>query len=136
MAQHAKTGVRRLVPLTDNLRAWLLPHRKREGKVIGYVNLSNQFEKVAKKLRVEWKRNFLRHSFISHRVAVVKNLPQVAMEAGNSVGVIQRDYLKVVTEERGKEWFSIFPSRPDNFVPLPTPVPAATTAVSVQAGLR
>jgi integrase len=132
-AQHAKTGVRRLVPLTDNLRAWLLPHRKREGKVIGYVNLSNQFDKVAKRLQVEWKRNFLRHSFISYRVAVEKNLPQVAMEAGNSVGVIQRDYLKVVTEERGKEWFSIFPSTPDNLVALPTPEAAAPADRVVQA---
>ena len=124
MAQHAKTGVRRLVPLSDNLRAWLVPHRKREGKVIGYVNLSNPFEKVAKKLGVEWKRNFLRHSFISYRVAVVKNLAEVAMHAGNSVSVIQRDYLKVVTEERGQEWFSISPSTPDNLVALPTPEPA------------
>lgn len=131
MAQHAKTGVRRLVPLTENLRAWLLPHRKREGKVIGYVNLSNQFEKVAKKLKVQWKRNFLRHSFISYRVAVIKNLPQVAIEAGNSVNVIQRDYLKVVTEQYGKEWFSIFPGAPENIVvmpPLETPPVAAGSA--------
>jgi integrase len=135
-AQHAKTGVRRLVPLTDNLRAWLMPHRKRDGKVIGYVNLSNQFEKVAKRLQVEWKRNFLRHSFISYRVAVVKNLPQVAMEAGNSVGVIQRDYLKVVTEERGKEWFSIFPSMPDNLVALPVPVANAAGEHAAQAATK
>lgn len=135
-AQHAKTGVRRLVPLTDNLRAWLLPHRKREGKVVAYVNLSNEFDKVAKRLRVEWKRNFLRHSFISYRVAVVKNLPQVAMEAGNSVGVIQRDYLKVVTEERGKEWFSIFPATPDNLVPLSVPVDSAAGELSAQAATK
>ena len=135
MAQHAKTGVRRLVPITDNLRAWLLPHRKREGKVIGYVNLSNQFDKVAKKLAIEWKRNFLRHSFISYRVAVVKNLPQVAMEAGNSVSVIQRDYLKVVTEERGKEWFAIFPATPCNVVALPTTDSAITADRTSQAGV-
>ena len=46
------------------------------------------------------------------------------MHAGNSVSVIQRDYLKVVTEERGQEWFSISPSTPDNLVALPTPEPA------------
>ena len=130
MAQHAKTGVRRLVPLTDNLRAWLMPHRKREGKVIGYVNLSNQFEKVAKKLKVQWKRNFLRHSFISYRVAVVKNLPQVAMEAGNSVNVIQRDYLKVVTEQCGNDWFGIFPGAPGNIVVMPPPETAPVAAGS------
>lgn len=136
MAQHAKTGVRRLVPLAENLRAWLLPHRKREGKVVGYINLSNQFDKVAKRLGVEWKRNFLRHSFISYRAAVVKNLAEVAMQAGNSVGVIQRDYLKVVTEERGTEWFSIFPSTPDNLVELPAPAPAATADPVMQTCVK
>lgn len=118
-ARSAKTGLRRLVPIADNLRAWIEPHRRRDGSVVGFKNLSNEFLKLAKKAGVEWKRNMLRHSAISYKVAAVKNLPQVALEAGNSVGIIQRDYLKVVTEERGKEWFSIFPSQPHNIVALP-----------------
>jgi hypothetical protein len=35
-----------------------------------------------------WKHNALRHSFISYRVADIQNVAQVALEAGNSPGMI------------------------------------------------
>ena len=40
--------------------------------------------------RVEWKKNGLRHSFISYRVAEIQNVNQVALECGNSPEVIPK----------------------------------------------
>jgi integrase len=38
VAAKSKTGERRLVPMHDNLKAWLLKHRKPRGKVCPYTN--------------------------------------------------------------------------------------------------
>jgi len=115
----AKTGIRRLPPIADNLREWLRFQQKTSGPVCSYKNLPNQWLKLAKRVGVEWKRNALRHSFISYRVAITKNIPQTALEAGNSVAIIQQHYLKMVTESQAKAWFSIKPSPPTNVIDLP-----------------
>ena len=110
--------MRRLIPITQNLKLWLQEYQQKEGPVVPFQNLSNQLLKLAKKANVRWKRNGLRHSFISYRVAVTKNVPQVALEAGNSVGIIQTNYLKLVTEELGKQWFAIVPPKPEHVIDL------------------
>ena len=56
-----------------------------------------------------WKHNALRHSFISYRVAQIQNVAQVALEAGNSPGMIFKHYRELVREAEGKEWFEIKP---------------------------
>jgi hypothetical protein len=62
-------------------------------------------------VRGEWKHNGLRHSFISYRVALVKNVNQVALEAGNSPQVIFSNYRELVTPQDAKAWFAITPGR-------------------------
>ena len=105
----AKCEERRLVPLTENLAAWLKPIAKASGPVCEFHNLWIVYERMAKRAGVEWKRNGLRHSFISYRVAMIKNVPQTAFEAGNSPTMIQRHYLKVVTESMAQAWFDLQP---------------------------
>jgi integrase len=111
-ADQAKTASRRIVPISDNLAAWieLLP---REGKVVGKV--APELTKLAKKLGMEWPRNALRHSYISYRLAVVKDAAKVALEAGNSPDIIFKHYRELVTEQEAKEWFAIMP--PKGWVP-------------------
>ena len=57
----------------------------------------------------KWKHNGLRHSFISYRVAVIKNVAQVALEAGNSPAMIFSNYRELVTPQDAKAWFGIVP---------------------------
>lgn len=109
IAKIAKTGIRRLAPIPDNLKAWLTKFFHHGGKVCIFSNLWLQYEKVAEASGVKWKRNALRHGFASYRVADIKDIPRTAFEAGNSPQVIQRDYLKVVSERQAKQWFSIYP---------------------------
>ena len=110
-ADQAKTRSRRLVPISDNLAAWLAPHAKGSGQVWphGHDYLYESQRAVARKAGVKWKQNALRHSFISYRMALVKDANQVALEAGNSPDIIFRNYLELVTRTQASSWFGIEP---------------------------
>jgi hypothetical protein len=43
-------------------------------------------------------------------MAVTKNAAQVALEAGNSPKMLFEHYRELVTEDEGKEWFSLTPA--------------------------
>ena len=113
----AKTAARRLVPLPDNLKAWLAPWRDRTGPVVCANDVSGALGDVAIKAGIPggWRQNALRHSFISYRVAETGDVPRTALEAGNSPKMIFRHYREVVDEESAKAWFSITP--PDGWEP-------------------
>jgi integrase len=114
---------RRTVPLSEAAKAWLAEHKKASGPISPHPR-SNKVHKLIKdsinqaRLKVNqknftWKSNALRHSFGSYRVAVIKNIPQVAYEMGNSSRMIQTHYLHVVTPEEGQRYFSILPKKLD-----------------------
>ena len=107
-ADQAKTASRRLVPISDNLRAWIEP-LKRKGKVVRTELLHREVTALARALKLDWPRNVLRHSFISYRIAIVKSADQVALEAGNSPSIIFKNYRELATEEQANEWFGILP---------------------------
>ena len=113
-ADQAKTASRRIVPISDNLAAWL-GHLSRIGKVIPNEKTPVDATALAKKLGVKWPHNGLRHSSISYRIAEIKDAAKVAMEAGNSPKIIFKHYLELVTEQHAQEWFSISP--PDGWTP-------------------
>ncbi|MGA2029407.1 MAG: site-specific integrase [Verrucomicrobiota bacterium] len=126
-AENAKTAARRLVPISDNLALWLTPYAKRFGLMnpcdekaenVGNA-LGDRFERAAARAKVIWKRNGFRHSYISYRVAVLKDVPAVALECGNSPQVIFSNYRALATDAEAKDWFSIVPpNQADNVVPL------------------
>jgi hypothetical protein len=66
-ANKARTGSRRLVPVLDNLKAWLAPRHESSGKVVPLLSgtLTQRLRLLAKTAKVKWQRNGLRHSFIS-----------------------------------------------------------------------
>ena len=116
----AKTVNRRLAPLLPCLRAWLEPFRKSKGPVLEGIHdefdLAKQFRKAAAaivdsqgKPLIKIVHNGLRHSFITYRMAVLKNAAEVSLEAGNSPKMIFEHYRELRTEAEGKEWFSIMP---------------------------
>ena len=107
-AGQAKTASRRIIPITDNLRAWIEP-LPRKGKVVRTTLLHRETTALARALKMEWPRNVLRHSFISYRIAKVKSADQVALEAGNSPSVIFKNYRELATEDQADEWFGILP---------------------------
>ena len=108
-ASQAKTAARRIVPISDNLAAWLWP-LKREGRVLSGQDAFRRLTGLAKQAQISWPHNALRHSYISYRIAVVQNAAQVALEAGNSPTIIFKHYRELVTREEADKWFSIMPT--------------------------
>jgi integrase len=107
----AKTAARRLVPLTENLKAWLAPWRHETGRIVTLSDYAGALGDIAIKAEIQggWRQNGLRHSFISYRVALTGDVNRTALEAGNSAKMIFRHYREVVDEEVSKIWFAIAP---------------------------
>jgi integrase len=108
-AGQAKTASRRIIPISDNLAAWL-SLVDREGPVVPDPKVFHHVPAWARRLDIVWPHNALRHSYISYRIAVVQSAAQVALEAGNSPTIIFRDYRELVTKDEAEKWFGIMPT--------------------------
>jgi integrase len=119
-AAKAKTASRRLVPILPALKAWLNPLRKEKGKVLAGVldefALAKQFRNAVAAISgddgeqlIKIVHNGLRHSFITYRMAILKNAAEVALEAGNSPRMIFEHYRELTTAEQATAWFSTLP---------------------------
>ena len=136
-AAKSKTASRRLVPIADNLLEWLRPYVQKNGPVTRFENMARQIvwlvedvnqarckaaqnagQSVTEIQKFEWKRNGLRHSFVSYRLALIKDVAEVALEAGNSPTMIFRHYRQLVTESEASKWFAIKPCEQNNILPI------------------
>jgi hypothetical protein len=70
---------------------------------------------------LKWKKNALRHSFISYRLADIQSAAQVALEAGNSPQIIFQHYRELVRPKDAKSWFAIMPGTDGKIVYLEAP---------------
>ena len=134
----AKTASRRTVEIPHNARAWLALYAKESGPVWPTSEEARNLWNLA---RVEagfgpffstrtavntaqagrndlrpWPDNALRHSSISYRLALTRDLPRVATEAGNSPAIVQRHYAELVKPDDAKKFFGILPTEAANVV--------------------
>jgi integrase len=120
-ASKAKTASRRIIPIVPALRAWLEPFARKHGPV--WPGKRDEFydaqRPTAQTAGIAWKRNGLRHSFASYRLAEVKNAAQVSLEMGNSAGVVFKFYRELVTPKQAEEWFGVMPVPKENVTTLP-----------------
>ena len=120
-AEQAKTAARRSIPLCKTGCELLRPLWTCSGKVAHYSQ-ENKFTEAAKNAvnqrrksvlgisdRFTWKRNALRHSFCSYRLAILRDVGKVAYEAGNSPNMIHKHYHELVTKEDAQLWFQAKP---------------------------
>ncbi len=108
------TPARRLIPLSDAAVEWLMLARDRKGDVCTGMAV-DRVRKLGIEKELTLPDNCLRHSYITHRVAATGNVPQTALDAGNSVQIIHRHYRELVTQQEGEAWFKI---RPGEAAPL------------------
>ena len=106
-AAKAKTATRRLVPILANLKAWLKPHAKASGPVV--LVSQGRIDSLLREKEIPRKRNALRHSYISYRLAAIHDTPRVALECGNSPQMIFKHYRELVAPEEAQQWFNIIP---------------------------
>ncbi len=99
----------RLVPICDAARDWLLLCNDRQGRVCRTVVDVERVRDLAAALKVELPDNAFRHSFISHAAASSGDINRTALDCGTSPTKIFRHYRQLVTEDEGKEWFTLTP---------------------------
>lgn len=111
-AENAKSSQRRLVSITPNLRAWLLPHAKHSGP----VRLSEERHKIRfETARTEagiadWPNNAARHSFASYHLALHQDAAKTALQLGHTnTAVLFQHYRELARPEDGEEYFKITP---------------------------
>ncbi len=114
----AKTRTRRLAPLTETAASWLAGWKAKTGRVLPIKQPEHRVKDICKAAGVAWKHNGLRHSFITYRLATIKDAVRTAFEAGNSPQVIRSNYDAVATEAEGKLWFSVLPETAKNIIQM------------------
>ena len=133
-ASRAKTAARRVVPMPDNLVAWLRPYSERRGKI--WPGTEDAFYRAQQEAAaatavdadaekgtraqaaVPWKANALRHSYASYRFAQTGDAGRVAGELGNSAAVVHRHYRELVKPADAERWFNVKPDAPANVVSM------------------
>ena len=108
-AAHSKTGARRLVAITPNLRSWLDFGNISEISLVCPENYRRLFRVAHKEAGIKpWPKNALRHSFASYHLALHKNAAATALELGHTeTRTLFAHYRELVTAESAQEYFSI-----------------------------
>jgi integrase len=119
-AHKAKTATRRIVPIADNLAKWLAIAPRSQERVWPHSkgHFVREIARATRESGLRWKRNGLRHSFISYRLAEIQDVNRVALEAGNSPQMIFRHYRELATPQQARTWFAIAPEQAPNVVPI------------------
>lgn len=133
-ASKSKTASRRIVPIHDNLAAWLADYAGLHGKVwkadsTTFTNRERQTaaatavkadpkNNIKEQTAVKWKRNALRHSYASYRFALTNDAGRVAGELGNSAAVVHKHYRELVKPADAEKWFKVKPEVPSNVLSL------------------
>ena len=104
-AASAKTGARRLVAITPNLRSWLVPG----AGLVSPANYRRLFRAAHKEASIRpWPSNALRHSFASYHLALHRNAAATALELGHTeTRTLFAHYRELVTAEAAEEYFLI-----------------------------
>ncbi len=132
-AGRAKNAGRRIIPIHDNLAAWLAPYAFRQGKVWAGTHKAfyqaqqataaatevktDQLRDIAAQPSIEWKANALRHSYASYRFAQTGDAGRVAGELGNTPAVVHKHYRELVKPKDAEKWFGLFPEGIANLLP-------------------
>jgi integrase len=113
-----KTNRRRIIPILPALEDALSGVRQTTGRVGAVCSPTTppKGRQQAETTRLGnliggWKRNALRHSFISYRAAVV-GIAKAAAEAGNSESESRKSYQDAKSSEEADQWFSIRKNAP------------------------
>jgi integrase len=119
-ARKAKTATRRLVPIQPNLAKWLEPYRSSRGKLFTSRRTVDSAIKFAKRLRIPWKANCLRHSYATYRLSTILDAGRIALEMGNSPAKLFTNYRELDRHNHAPDWFAIEPParRDRKIIPL------------------
>ena len=117
----AKTRSKRLIPMSENLRNWLLPYAKAQGKILP-DELKNTFRdlihRACNKAGIKWKYNGLRHSFGTYKLAHTGDVAKTSHEMGNSQEMVFKHYRELVTSDQAAAYWNISPITESKIIPI------------------
>lgn len=113
-----KTQHGRTVPLPECAVAWLRLVAQKDGLVWPWARtkFNKDLVALARRCGFQWRENSLRNSASTYDHMLDPDSERVSKEAGNSVSVLEREYLATgddVTVADAKAWFAILPPRRD-----------------------
>ena len=108
----SKTRARRLVTTCPALAQWLTPYRSCSGPVWSYglEKFHADFGALRQSLKIQPRRNGLRHAFCTNHFALHSNENLTAALAGNSPTMIHAHYKGLVTKAEAEKWFNVCPA--------------------------
>jgi integrase len=132
-ANVSKVNQRRIVPLRENVKAWLAPLRQTGGLIRPVGRAAKAHLQAAhaaagfgtpavckedKNLR-PWPSNALRHSYASYALAQWPDAAALALEMGNSPAVILKHYRQLVKPAAAAAFWKITPDdKPDGKIAM------------------
>ena len=109
-AAKSKTARRRLVPISENLRAWLEPVAQLAGPVAP-VGLRNRLDDAKEAAGFKtWESSAMRHSYGSYRLAQCQDAAKVSLEMGNSPQMVFAHYRELVKPKDAEVYWNIKPA--------------------------
>lgn len=106
-ADVSKTGDERFIEMSDNLAAWLLPHRKASGMIYW---TRDTLARIRKKSGVRWAPDCMRHSFGSYHMAQHENAGKTALQMGHrTIDTTFEHYRRAVRKEDATRFWAIRP---------------------------
>ncbi len=108
----SKTRSRRLVTICPALAAWIEPYRACSGLiwVKSLCLFHDEFGALRDSVKIPARRNGLRHGFVSFHFALNANENLTAAEAGNSPGMVHKNYKGLATKAEAEKWFNVKPA--------------------------
>jgi integrase len=112
-ASQSKTGKRRLVTISKNLRAWLLPYAGKTGSIVTPRERKHRIAAMATAGVKVWPQDVLRHSFASYHLRHHGNdLNLTAQELGHTTTkMLFQHYREAVKPDAGKAWWALLPEK-------------------------
>lgn len=112
-ASKSKSGKRRLVTISKNLRAWLLPYAGRTGRIVTPRERKHRVAAMQAAGVKHWPMDVLRHSFASYHLRFHgNNLNLTAQELGHtSTKMLFQHYREAVKPDAAKAWWALMPEK-------------------------
>jgi len=112
----SKTGDERFIEMSDNLVAWLLPHRKTSGPINTARGAAGR---VRRKSGVRWAPDCMRHSFGSYHMAEHENAGKTALQMGHrKIDTTFEHYRRAVRKEDAVAFWAIAPQQESNVIQM------------------
>jgi len=112
-ASQSKTGKRRLVTISKNLRAWLQPYAGKAGRIVTPRERKHRIAAMAAAGLKAWPQDVLRHSFASYHLRHHGNdLNLTAQELGHTTTkMLFQHYREAVKPDAAKAWWALMPEK-------------------------